>query len=509
MGEDVKASTQESSQSVPDFSNWSCPLPLADYPTIVMGHGGGGKLGNELVEHLFLPAFRNPELENLGDAAVLDSGRRARLAMSTDSFVVQPLFFPGGSIGELAVNGTVNDLAVSGAEPRFLSASFILEEGFPLAQLAAIVDDMAKAAAMAGVKIVTGDTKVVERGHGDGCYINTAGVGALRPGIQVGPHRAQAGDAILVSGTIGDHGMAIMSVREGLEFESQIRSDCAALNGLIAEVLAAAGAAVHTMRDPTRGGLASTLNEIAQSSGVGIEIDEASLPVRLEVQSACELLGLDPVYVANEGKVVFFVAPEAAEQVLAVLRAHPLGARRCAHRPRDGRAQGHAGGAHGDGRQSRDSHADWRAVAAHLLRARSIRTVSQESPLRPPKRRNGDGLPQLKFGREAHDRSRHVHAFRLPISILTVPMSSDGAFCNRSQSSRSKAWRTRSERSAGSVWAFELSSRTMAGGSGSAFIRCLWRFSRFLSRMKTHTSPPVPARRSIANYETPSWTIWA
>jgi hydrogenase expression/formation protein HypE len=308
----------------PDFSGWSCPLPLADYPTIVMGHGGGGKLGNELVEHLFLPAFRNPELENLGDAAVLELGG-SRLAMSTDSYVVQPLFFPGGSIGELAVNGTVNDLAVSGADAKFLSASFILEEGFPLAQLAAIVEAMAKAAATAGVKIVTGDTKVVERGHGDGCYINTAGVGLLRPGITVGPHRAQPGDAILVSGTIGDHGMAIMSVREGLEFESQIRSDCAALNGMIAEVLAAAGASVHAMRDPTRGGLASTLNEIALASSVGVEIDEPSLPVRLEVQSACELLGLDPVYVANEGKAVFFVAPQATEQILAVLRAHPLG----------------------------------------------------------------------------------------------------------------------------------------------------------------------------------------
>jgi hydrogenase expression/formation protein HypE len=322
MDENVKGATTD--LSGPDFSGWSCPLPLADYPSIVMGHGGGGKLGNELVEHLFLPAFRNPELENLGDAAVLDLGG-GKLAMSTDSFVVQPLFFPGGSIGELAVNGTVNDLAVSGAEPRFLSASFILEEGFPLAQLAAIVDAMAQAAATAGVKIVTGDTKVVERGHGDGCYINTAGVGLLREGIAVGPHRAQPGDAILVSGTIGDHGMAIMSVREGLEFESQIRSDCAALNGMIADVLAAAGAAVHAMRDPTRGGLASTLNEIAQSSGVGVEIDEPSLPVRPQVQSACELLGLDPVYVANEGKAVFFVAPEAAEQVLAVLRAHPLG----------------------------------------------------------------------------------------------------------------------------------------------------------------------------------------
>jgi hydrogenase expression/formation protein HypE len=311
--------------STPDFSNWTCPLPLADYPTIVMGHGGGGKLGNELVEHLFLPAFRNPALENLGDAAVfeLTSGR---VAMSTDSFVVQPLFFPGGSIGALAVNGTVNDLAVSGAEPKFLSASFILAEGFPLAQLAAVVRAMADAAATAGVRIVTGDTKVVERGHGDGCYINTAGVGVLRPGVTVGPHRAQAGDAILVSGMIGDHGMAIMSVREGLEFESQIRSDCAALNGLIADVLDAVGMGVHAMRDPTRGGLASTLNEIAASSKVGMEIDERKLPIRTEVQSACELLGLDPVYVANEGKAVFFVAAEAADQALAALRAHPLGA---------------------------------------------------------------------------------------------------------------------------------------------------------------------------------------
>ncbi len=317
-----------SPSATPDFSRWSCPLPLKDYPTIVMGHGGGGKLGNELVEHLFLPAFRNPALENLGDAAVLDlaSGLDGgRLAMSTDSFVVQPLFFPGGSIGALAVNGTVNDLAVSGAEPRFLSASFILEEGFPLAQLAAIVEAMAASAAVAGVQIVTGDTKVVERGHGDGCYITTAGVGLLRPGIAVGPHRAQPGDAILVSGTIGDHGMAIMSVREGLEFESPIRSDCAALNGLVAAVLDAAGPAVHAMRDPTRGGLASTLNEIAQASGVGIDIDEPSLPVRREVQSACELLGLDPVYVANEGKAVFFVAPQAADAILSVLRAHPLG----------------------------------------------------------------------------------------------------------------------------------------------------------------------------------------
>jgi hydrogenase expression/formation protein HypE len=309
----------------PDFANWTCPLPLADYPAIVMGHGGGGKLGNELVEHLFLPAFRNPALENLGDAAVLDLGG-GKIAISTDSFVVQPLFFPGGSIGELAVNGTVNDLAVSGAIPKFLTAGFILEEGFSLAQLAAIVEAMAKAAATAGVKIVTGDTKVVERGHGDGCYINTAGVGLIRQGLTLGPQYAVPGDVVLVSGTMGDHGMAIMSVREGLEFESQIRSDCAALNGLIGDVLDAVGSSVHAMRDPTRGGLASTLNEIASSSGVGIDIDETHLPVRPEVQSACELLGLDPVYVANEGKVVIFVAPDAADRALEVMRAHALGA---------------------------------------------------------------------------------------------------------------------------------------------------------------------------------------
>ena len=325
MDEDPKPATTQASFPTPDFSNWSCPLPLADYPTIVMGHGGGGKLGSELVEHLFLPAFRNPSLENLGDAAVLDLGSGTRLAMSADSFVVRPMFFPGGSIGELAVNGTVNDLAVSGAIPRYLSAGFILEEGLPLRQLAAIVEAMANAAAAAGVQIVTGDTKVVERGHGDGCYIHTAGVGTLRPGIAVGPQRAQPGDAILISGYLGDHGMAILSVREGLEFESQIRSDCAALNGLIGEVLDAVGSAVHAMRDPTRGGLASTLNEIATASGVGIALDEPNLPVRSEVRAACELLGLDPVYVANEGKVVFFVTPDAAEQVLRVLRAHPLG----------------------------------------------------------------------------------------------------------------------------------------------------------------------------------------
>ena len=308
----------------PDFSNWSCPLPLRDYPSIVIGHGGGGKLSAELVEHLFLPAFRNEALAGLGDASVL-SAMPGRLAFSTDSFVVRPLFFPGGSIGELAVNGTVNDLAVSGARPLYLSAGFILEEGLPLAELAKIVEQMAVAARNAGIQIVTGDTKVVEKGHGDGVYINTAGIGTLVDGLQLGPALVRPGDALLVSGYIGDHGMAIMSVREGLEFETEIRSDCAALHELIADALRAGGGSIHAMRDPTRGGLASTLNEIAGSANVGVVIQEQMLPVRTEVQAACDLLGMDPLYVANEGKVAIFVAAEAAEAVLDALRRHPLG----------------------------------------------------------------------------------------------------------------------------------------------------------------------------------------
>lgn len=308
-----------------DFSNWSCPLPLRDYPNIVIGHGGGGKLSAELVEHLFLPAFRNDMLAGLGDASVVQPAP-GRLAFSTDSFVVRPLFFPGGSIGDLAVNGTVNDLAVTGAHPRYLSASFILEEGFAIAGLARIVEHMAAAAAGAGIQIVTGDTKVVEKGHGDGCYINTAGIGTLMEGVEVGPALVRPGDVILVSGMIGDHGMAVMSVREGLEFETEIRSDCAALNGLIAAVLQTGGLGVHAMRDPTRGGLASTLNEIAQASGTGMVIEEARLPVRPEVQAACDLLGMDPLYVANEGKVAVFAAADVADKVLEAMRNHPLGA---------------------------------------------------------------------------------------------------------------------------------------------------------------------------------------
>jgi hydrogenase expression/formation protein HypE len=309
-----------------DFSNWTCPLPLRDYPNIVLGHGGGGKLSAELVENLFLPAFRNPAIECLGDSAVLrvPSGR---LAFSTDSYVVHPLFFPGGSIGELAINGTVNDLAMSGARPLYLSAGFIIEEGLSMAALAQIVDRMRVAAEKAGIQVVTGDTKVVEKGHGDGCFINTSGIGLIPEGREVGPARARPGDVIIVSGTIGDHGMAVMSVREGLEFESVIESDSAALHTLVEAIFAASNSTdIRVLRDPTRGGLASSLNEIAAQSKVGMALREESLPVKPDVQSACELLGMDPIYVANEGKLVAIVGPTAADAVLQAMRRHPLGA---------------------------------------------------------------------------------------------------------------------------------------------------------------------------------------
>jgi len=304
-----------------NFENWTCPLPLRDYPNIVMGHGGGGKLSAELVEHLFLPAFKNPALVNLGDSSVL-TVPAGRLAYSTDSFVVRPLFFPGGSIGELAVNGTVNDLAMSGATPLYLSAGFILEEGFSLDSLGRIVALMGQAARKAGVQIVTGDTKVVERGHGDGVYINTSGIGVIADGVNIGPTRAQPGDVIIVSGTIGDHGMAVMSVREGLEFETQIRSDCAPLAELVADLLAVGG--IHVLRDPTRGGVASSLNEIAASSGVGMVINDVDVPVQPEVQAACALLGLDPLYVANEGKLLAIVAADKAAAVLERMRGQEV-----------------------------------------------------------------------------------------------------------------------------------------------------------------------------------------
>lgn len=306
-----------------DFEGWTCPLPLRDHPNIILGHGGGGKLSAELVQHLFLPAFANEKLDNLGDAAVfgLDG---ARLAISTDSFVVRPLFFPGGDIGHLAVNGTVNDVAMSGAKPLFLTAGFILEEGLPLETLGRIVESMAQAARHAGVQLIAGDTKVVDKGHGDGVYINTSGVGLVPEDVEIGPGRAQPGDAVLLSGTIGDHGMAIMSVREGLEFESVITSDTAALNGLITDMLALTHD-IHVLRDPTRGGVASALNEIALASAVGMVLDEQQLPVRPSVAAACEMLGMDPLYVANEGKLLA-IAPQAiANKLLGAMRQHPYG----------------------------------------------------------------------------------------------------------------------------------------------------------------------------------------
>ncbi|NJM42502.1 MAG: hydrogenase expression/formation protein HypE [Anaerolineae bacterium] len=308
-----------------DFNTWSCPLPLRDYPNVVIGHGGGGKLSAELVEHLFLPAFKNELLERLGDSTAINLPN-GRIAFSTDSFVVKPLFFPGGNIGELAVNGTVNDLAMSGAKPLYLSAGFIIEEGLPMETLGGIANCMGAAARAAGVQIVTGDTKVVDRGQGDGVFINTAGIGLISAGLHIAPNLARPGDLVIVSGTIGDHGMAVMSVREGLEFETEIRSDTVALNGLV-EAMLAASTEIHVLRDPTRGGVASSLNEIAAQSQVGITIDERKLPVNIQVQSACEILGMDPIYVANEGKLLAIVAKDKAEQVLAAMHAHPQGQR--------------------------------------------------------------------------------------------------------------------------------------------------------------------------------------
>lgn len=310
----------------PDFEGFVCPLPLRDYPQIVMGHGSGGRMSNDLVKHLFLPLFDNEALNLLDDQAVLDMRMGGgRLAFSTDSFVVNPLFFPGGDIGSLAVHGTVNDLAVSGAQPLYLSAGFILEEGLKMDTLGQAVTNMARAAQAAGVQVVTGDTKVVERGHGDGIYINTSGVGIVPPDVDIAAHNIQPGDVAIVSGMLGDHGVAVMSVREGLDFDVDVESDSAPLNGLVDAMLDAARCDIHTMRDCTRGGLAASLNELAAASGVGVVLDEEAIPVRPAVRAACEMLGLDPLYVANEGKLVAFVAPERADAVLAAMRAHRLG----------------------------------------------------------------------------------------------------------------------------------------------------------------------------------------
>jgi len=303
----------------------SCPLPLSDYPTVQLAHGGGGKLSQILIESLLLPAFDNPQLARLHDGALL-APPAGRLAFSTDSFVVKPLFFPGGDIGSLAVHGTVNDLAMCGARPLALSCGLILEEGLAMSDLARIVASLRGAARRAGVPIVTGDTKVVDRGKGDGVYLHTTGVGSVPDGVEIDPKRARPGDVVLLSGSIGDHGMAILSVREGLEFESPIESDSAPLAGMVAALLDRLGDAVHVLRDPTRGGVASATNEIAAAAGVGICLEEVEIPVHEPVRAACELLGLDPLYVANEGKLLAIVAREVADEALAVLRTDPLGA---------------------------------------------------------------------------------------------------------------------------------------------------------------------------------------
>lgn len=310
-----------------DFEGWTCPLPLRDTPAVVMGHGGGGAMSAELVESLFIPAYGGAADAELGDAAVLPRVA-GRLAFSTDSYVVRPMFFPGGSIGDLAVNGTVNDLAMVGARPLYLSTAYIVAEGTPMEDLGRVATAVGKAAERAGVRLVTGDTKVVDHDSGDGVYVNTAGIGVVPDGVDIGAHRAAPGDVVIVSGDIGVHGVAVMSCREGLEFGTTVESDSAPLHGLVGDLLEG-GVEVHALRDPTRGGVAATLNEIASTARVGVEVVERDIPVPAEVRDACGLLGLDPLQVANEGKLVAVVAAHDAERALDVMRAHPLGAGAC------------------------------------------------------------------------------------------------------------------------------------------------------------------------------------
>ncbi len=312
------------SRTLPDFTGAACPIPISDYPHILMAHGGGGRMSQMLIEKMFVPAFDNVALEQLNDGAILRV-EAGRLAFSTDSFVIHPLFFPGGDIGSLSIHGTVNDIAMCGAAPQVLSVGMIIEEGLPMQTLWQIVQSMQAAARAAGVSIVTGDTKVVDRGKGDGIYINTSAIGRIPEGIDVAPRRARPGDKILINGAIAVHGIAIMSVREGLEFETTLESDSAALNGLVGDLLAGLGEKVHVLRDPTRGGLSSTLNEIAVQARLGMRLVEKEIPIWEDVRGACEILGFDPLYVANEGKFLAIVAPEAADEALAIMRAHPLG----------------------------------------------------------------------------------------------------------------------------------------------------------------------------------------
>jgi hydrogenase expression/formation protein HypE len=301
----------------------ACPLPAPSLDTVLLGHGSGGRMTADLIATTFLPALSNPLLDALGDSAVLTLGG-ARLAFTTDSFVVSPARFPGGDLGSLAVHGTVNDLAVSGAQPLALAAAFILEEGFPLAELRVLVASMRDAANDVGVPVAAADTKVVERGKGDGLYVTTTGIGVVPPGVELAPQRMQPGDAILVSGPIGEHGIAVLSARDGLAFEGDLATDSAPLHRLVA-VLLASGVAVRCMRDPTRGGVATALNELARAGGVGIAIEERAVPVRASVRAACEVLGLDPLHVACEGRLLAVVAAADAERALAALQSHPRG----------------------------------------------------------------------------------------------------------------------------------------------------------------------------------------
>jgi hydrogenase expression/formation protein HypE len=305
----------------------SCPFPIQNYPNVLMAHGGGGKLMHQLISRMFLPVFGSARPERQHDASVFEVGGQ-RLALTTDSYVVRPLFFPGGDLGSLAVHGTVNDLAMAGARPLYLSAAFIIEEGLPMETLWRIVSSMRQAAENAGVQVITGDTKVVDKGKGDNLFINTSGVGVLEHTQQIFPGSVRAGDVILVNGDVGRHGMAIMAVREGLEFESAIVSDSAPVAGAVMDLLRA-GIEVHCMRDLTRGGLTSVLNEISEAAGLTIQVEEAAIPVREDVRAACEILGLDPFQVACEGRFAAFVPEREAERALAILRAHPQGTGSC------------------------------------------------------------------------------------------------------------------------------------------------------------------------------------
>jgi len=300
----------------------ACPVPITNYDRVTLAHGGGGSLSNQLIEKMFLKEFSNPLLDEGHDGAILEL--KGPLAFTTDSFVVHPIFFPGGTIGDLAVNGTINDLVCCGAIPKFISVGMIIEEGFPMKDLWMVVQSMGAAARNAGVQIVTGDTKVVEKGKGDQIFINTSGIGTIAEGLEISPRRCQPGDRIIINGNIAEHGVSIMSSREGLEFETSIQSDSAALNGLFVDVLDSTKD-IHVMRDPTRGGMSSALNEIAKTSRTGIEIEEQDIPISSEVQGACEILGLDPLYIANEGKILFFVPQSVCDTVLAAIRRHPLG----------------------------------------------------------------------------------------------------------------------------------------------------------------------------------------